>query len=202
MDINSKAKAFWNATVPLLKQVLVEPESDELIKQIDKVVSDFGDYDWEYGPSKKTQFYFCLSPNFREELIDEIDKIISLAPTLNGWEYISCKPRKEELPKWNMLNENDEEITIDARSWKCVVYKFPDQTIDIDIKIEGIKGNLDTQRMAVDIQLTNLLGERNYIKIVKGVNIVSEFSEKDKGRAIPVNELYEVIIKHIPTAQP
>ena len=37
---------------------------------------------------RKGEIYFCLSPNLQEDLIDEIDEIISLAPNLIGWEFI------------------------------------------------------------------------------------------------------------------
>jgi hypothetical protein len=35
------------------------------------------------------------------------------------------------------------------------------------------------------------------MKIIQAVNIVSEFSGEDKERAIPFNDLFKVIIKHI-----
>ncbi len=194
----TRIDGFWKAISPLLEKVLTNPENEGLIKQIDNLVSTFGDYDWEYGPSNKTEYYFCLSPNFQEDLIDEVDEIVSFAPSLSGWEYLSCKPRKPEVFSWVMLNENDEEITVDTRKWKCVVYKFPDNTVDLDVKIDDVRGNSDTQNLAVDIHLTNVLGERNYIKIVKGVSIVSQFAEKDRLRSIPVHELFEVIAKHVP----
>jgi hypothetical protein len=140
-----------------------------------------------------------LSPNRQESQIEEVDEIISLAPSLAGWEFISCKPRKTEILSWYMLNEKNEKIMVDARNWKCVVYKFPDNTVDLDIKVEEVRGDIDTQYTAVDIHLTNLLGERNYLKIVKQINIVSEFSEKERGRSIPVNDLFKVISTHIST---
>lgn len=192
-----KADSFWKSLTPLLDQVLKDPENDTLINQIDDLVSKLGEYDWEYGPGKKAEFYFCISPNLNADLIPQIDEIISHAPVLDGWEFISCKSRKEDVFSWMMLNENGEEITIDTHGWKCVVYKFSDGTVDLDVKISGVKGDSDIQQLAVNIHLTNLLGERNFIKVVKGFNIVSEFAEKDKGRSIPVNDLFKLIAQHI-----
>ena len=96
-----------------------------------------------------------------------------------------------------ILNESDEEIIVDTHNWKCIVYKFPDKTVDLDIKVEGVKGDIDTQYFAVNIHLTNLLGERNYLKVIKGVTIVSEFSEKDSARAIGVNDIFNVLASHL-----
>jgi hypothetical protein len=194
---HSKVAEFWKTIFPVLERVLTDHENDQLIMQLDSIVSAYCDFDWEYGPSEKTDFYFCLSPNLREELIDEIDDVISRAPNLIGWEFICGKPRKPGVVNWVMLNEREEEITIDAHSWRCVVYKFPDNTVDLDIKLTGVNGNLDTQCIAVDILLTNILGERSFIKVVKGVNIVSEFEERNAEKSIVIEDLFKVIDGHI-----
>jgi hypothetical protein len=192
MEINS----FWKQISPLLTKVLGDPDNAGLINQIDTVVKEFCDYDWEYGPSKVESFYFCLSPSSQEKVIEEIDEVISLAPKLEGWEFISCKPRKDEILSFSILNERNEEVSIQTQNWKCVVYKFKDQTVDLDVTIDGVNGDKDTQYYALNIHLTNLLGERNYLRIVKNVKIVSEFSGDDSPRAILINELFDVLNRY------
>jgi hypothetical protein len=184
---------FWKQIAPLLIEALNDPEGIELTNKIDSVVKDFSGYDWEYGPSKVEEFYFSLSPGSQVKNFEEIDEVISLAPRLRGWEFISGKPRKEELLNFLMLNENNEEISIETQNWECVVYRFPDQTVDLDVKLDGINGNTDTQYYALDIHLTNLLGERNYLRVVKNFNIVSEFSHRDSPQAFPVNQVFFVL---------
>jgi hypothetical protein len=188
---------FWKEMSPLLTKILGDPENAGLINQIDAVVKEFCDYDWEYGPSKNERFYFCLSPAWQEKYIGEIDDIILSAPKLEGWEFISCKPRKADVLGFLILNERDEEVSIQTENWKCVVYKFQDQTVDLDVMVDGINGDRDTQYHALNIHLTNLLGERNYLRIVKNVNIVSEFSEKDSPRSLLINELFDVLKRHL-----
>jgi hypothetical protein len=181
---------FWKEMSPLLTKVLGDPENAGLISQIDTVVKEFSDYDWEYGPSKVKQFYFCLSPSWQEKYIEEIDDIISNAPNLEGWEFKSCKPRKEEILSFFILNESKVEILIQTQKWKCVMYRFKDQTVDLEVMVDEVSGDSDTQYYALNIHLTNLLGERNYLRIVKNVKIVSEFSEKDASLAFNVNDLF------------
>jgi hypothetical protein len=57
--------------------------------------------------------------------------------------------------------------------------------------LDEVNGDSDTQYYALDIHLTNLLGERNYLRIVKNVKIVLEFSEKDASLAFPINDLFD-----------
>lgn len=185
-----EATAFWKEISPLLTKVLGDPENAGFINQIDTVVKEFAGYDWEYGPSKVKRFYFCLSPGWQEKYIEEIDEIILNAPKLEGWEFMSCKPRKEEILSFLILNERQEEILIQTQEWKCVMYRFKDQTVDLDVMVDEVNGDSDTQNYALNIHLTNLLGERNYLKLVKNVKIVSEFSEKDASLAFNVNDLF------------
>jgi hypothetical protein len=46
--------------------------------------------------------------------------------------------------------------------------------------------------LAVDIALTNLLGEERFITLIKSVQIVNEFGENE-GKATPLRRLYEHI---------
>lgn len=190
-EIVIKVNAFWEELPPLLTKVLGDPENPFLIDHIDAVVRKFWSFDWEYGPSKVKRFYFCLSPGWQEKYIEEIDDIILSAPKLEGWEFKTCKPRKEEILSFFILNERKEEILIQTQKWKCVMYRFKDQTVDLDVMVDEINGDSDTQYYALNIHLTNLLGERNYLRIVKNVKIVSEFSEKDASLAFTVNDLFD-----------
>lgn len=188
-------KTFWNHLIPLLREIKINPENNELIHQVDKFISDETEFDWEYGPSSKAEFYFSLSPNLREELIDDVERVIALAPTVDGWEFIAGKPRKEIVP-WIMLSEHNEEIEVDPSSWRFILYKFKDGTFDMDVKLNGLKGGLDFQYMAVNILLTNALGEMEFMKLIKNVNIVEEFTGGSDAKSIPMIEIYKVISKH------
>lgn len=190
----NKVNRFWEEFSVLSQEIIKSPDNNKVIERVDYLVKELGGYDWEYGPSEKGEYYFCLSPNLQEELLKKVDEIVSLAPVIYDWEIISGKPRKKEFLKgWTMFNEDNTEILVDTDNWKCVVYKFPDNTYDIDFKISGVEGNEDTQYLAVDIHLTNLLGERNYLRLIKGVNIVPEFSKEAIGRTVMVKDLTNYI---------
>ena len=190
MEINKKYNEFWSEFSVLSRKILDNPLDDETINKVDALVYDLGEFDWEYGPSKKREYYFALSPNLRLDLLDEVDKIVSLAPEMPDWEIISCKPKKEEeLDQWSMLNQNEEEIEIDTTGWSCILYKFQDGTYEIDVKVGPINGDEDTKYTAVTIQLTNILGERKYLTAIANFKIVDEFSSEISNRSILVKDL-------------
>ena len=122
--------------------------------------------------------------------------MISLAPVVDGWEFIAGKPKKNEILPWLMLDDS-REITVDPSIWRFILYKFKDNTFDIDVKLNDLNGSLDFQYLAVSILLTNALGEKEFMKWIKGINIVTEFEGGNEAKSIPVKEIYKVISKYI-----
>ena len=72
MEDQIQVANFWQQLTKFLYAVKVDPENSELINQIDQFISNTTEYDWEYGPSTVTDFYFCLSPNLREDLVADV----------------------------------------------------------------------------------------------------------------------------------
>lgn len=190
-----KVESFWQKFNLLAKAIIRKPDDSEIICILDTYVHQLGDYDWEYGPSKKKELYFCLSPNMRVDLIEEVDDIIRKAPEIEYWEIISCKPKKKELiSKFFIENEKGEEILIDTKGWKCIAYKFPNGTYDLDILLNKIEGNEETKYLAIDIHLTNLMGERKYITLIEGVTIVSSIEGEIKQKSFSVESISKFVI--------
>jgi hypothetical protein len=102
MAQQSSIIVFWNAMSVLLNNIASDPENNSLIQQVNVLVDTLGDFDWEYGPLDSSGYYFCLSPNGQENLVQAIDEIIALAPKLVGWKFIACKPRKPEI--WSFIS--------------------------------------------------------------------------------------------------
>lgn len=187
---DKKIHEFWSFISGISKELAATPNNDNLINKIDSAVYAFGDYDWEYGPSQSKDFYFALSPNLRIDLIQEVEYIVSLAPVIENWEIISCKPKKfEPLEKWNMYNEKGEKIVVNTKEWECIIYKFPDNTIELDILINNLEGNDEIKYLAVDIHLSNIMGEKKYIQTISNFKIVAEFSGETGKRAVKVRDI-------------
>lgn len=197
MEEQIDIRTFWNHLIPFLDQIKISPENSELIHRVDKFISDETEFDWEYGPSTGAEFYFCLSPNLREELMDDVERVIALAPTIDAWEFIAGKPRKNEILPWIMLDENNGEVEVDPSKWRFILYKFKDNTFDIDVKLDGLNRSLDFQYLAINIMLTSALGEKEFMRLIKNISIVEEFPGGSNAKSIPMVEIYKVISKHM-----
>jgi hypothetical protein len=184
MDITKDAiQEFWIWFESIASDLLAYPTNKNLIKKIDEHVYRLGRYDWEVGPWNDGLYYFAISPNLDIEKATTARRIIEMAPICKGWHFLSSKPPKAWTGIWKMTNETGDEILIDSNDWKYVLYRFNDDTFDIDIVIDSIKGNLDTQYLAADIALTGYLGEENFMRLIKNIQIVNEFEVLNKDKA-------------------
>jgi len=190
MVTKEKVACFWNKFRDISEAIVKEPNNSTLINKLDEDVNELGEFDWEYGPSNIKEYYFCLSPNFQKELSPIIEEIISVAPELKDWEFLAYKPKKEWVGEWMMLNDDGEEIIINSEDWECMVYKFQDGTYDLDVKInQDLNTNDKTFENAVDVLLTNVLGEKKYMELVVDVKIVEAFEKENKDQATLVKHL-------------
>ena len=182
---HKKVIEFWTWFKTIAQDLSQKPTDGILIQQIDSFVKNLGPYDWELGPYNSTNFYFAISPNLSFKLLEETKQIIELAPTCEGWSFLSAKPPKEWKGIWKMKNEFGKEIQIEANNWKYILYEFDDQTFAIDLIISPINGNEDTVMLAADIALTGFLGEENYMQLIQDVKVLLDFEVTGTGTAVP-----------------
>jgi hypothetical protein len=173
---------FWVWFESIASHLLENPTSPHLVNKLDENVHKLGGYDWEIGPWNDGLNYFAISPNLDIQKVAGAKQVIEIAPTCEGWHFLSSKPPKAWMGIWKMTNETGNEIIVDSNDWKYILYKFDDDTFDIDILINNIKGNVDTQYFAADIALTGYLGEENFMKLIKNVLVVDKFETSNGGK--------------------
>jgi hypothetical protein len=177
--------SFWTWFKSISNDLLLNPKNSKLLKDMDTQVAKLGTYDWEIGPSNESKYYFALSPNLDPNLLRDTYQLINIAPNCKGWSFLAAKPEKKG---WNgifkMHNERGQLITINITEWEYILIEFDDATFDLEIKIPELECNEAYSYLAIDIALTNLLGEENYIKLIKNVLIVLDFTEKGKSTLI------------------
>jgi len=194
MNINySKVVEFWKWFKSIANELISNPNNSDLLNKLDEFVLSIGPFDWEIGPMDKSLKFLAISPNLNEDFLSITRQIISLAPECEGWIFLPAKPAKGLQEVFKMYNESGKLITVDTSQWQYVLYKFDDGTFDMDIKGCEIEGNLDYSYLAVDIGLTNLLGEEKYMKLIKNIKIVKKFQDTDKNKATP----FKYLDKHL-----
>jgi hypothetical protein len=177
--MKSSIRSFWRWFESISMALFENVNDPDILRELDQKIKVLGPFDWEIGSIEKNVLYLAISPNLNEDLLRETTEIVGYAPLCEGWLFLHVKPRKEYLPTFTVFNEKQKRISIDIGSWSYVLFKFEDGTFDIDIKINSIDGNSETQKLAIDIALTNLLGEERFINCIKNINIVNEFEENE-----------------------
>lgn len=176
------AKKFWEFFSDIAKQIQKSPEDNNLINNLDSAVDRLGVYGWEYGPYElNNDWYFCLSPNLRDDLLEELQFVISLAPKLRGWHFFVGKPKKmEEINCIDVVVDEYDIQEVCADNWRCVLYKMKNGKYDIDICLDKELNNFteDDKYNIVETFLIHMLGEVGYMSLIDKVFIV-ETLEKE-----------------------
>lgn len=149
----------------------------DLLKELDETMSNWN-VGWEIGPGFAKPNSLTISPNGNKELLDKTNKIINRAPKLEDWEFYSWKQPKENWHKAKLIDKKHE---VDAIDWTYVLLKYTDNKIEVLIKADNLTElNADDKELAVDLILTNLMGEKRKIEEIDFIEIIDEF-ESDNG---------------------
>jgi len=183
-----KIRFFWEWFTSVSEELLKKGDNSAFIERIDHFITSLDErLDWEIGPVEgelalnyKAEQYLCISPCLNTDRLYLTKEIISYAPTHASWLFLSVKPAKGWIPRWTMLNELDKVIPIDSTHWKYVLYLFDDGTYDMDVWIDQVDGNSDTQLSAVEIAVTNLLGEERFMRSIKNIQLISDINDANK----------------------
>jgi hypothetical protein len=178
INFNNRIVEFWKWFESISDELLLNPNREDLISQIDVHINQLGAFDWEIGPLSKITSYFAISPNLDYDKLQYTRQIIANAPHCIGWQFFPSKPPKEWDGIWKMKNEFGKRILINSSNWEYILYQFEDRTFDIDILIDYVDGDLQTCYLAIDIALTGYLGEEEFMRLIKNIKILTELTDE------------------------
>ena len=174
----SQIQKFWAWFQSVSVQLYNDCVNKRVIENLDANIKKLGLFDWEIGPYN-TKLYLAISPNLNPQLLDNTKQIIAYAPKSEDWVFLSSKPPKNYYPILNLVNEFGNSISINIDSWRYILYHFDNDTFDMDVVTEEIHGNVSTKKLAIDIVLTNILGEEKYISLIKNIYTLDCFDESN-----------------------
>lgn len=197
-ELYPKIEAFWKWFIQAEEHILtffaeeIDEDRASLIESINNQVLEFGLFAWEISPGEEKPFRFTLSPNGDPQRLALSKLIISKAPQLRKWEYLPAKPSKD----WDfVLPIYDDwmiERSIEAFRWQYVLLEYPDDSVELLIKARNLLFmDEDSQAMAIDQVLTNIVGEECNINYFTEVHIVEEFPEEYQEISAPIRDLAE-----------
>ena len=176
--MDDKILMFWNTITPILSvKGLIYDIS--FIEKIDKLLEGFGNLSWEIGPDNNGKMYLAISPSLEPNLHVLTKQFIKLSPNMENWNFYDCKQKKVSTSVRITTPEYGGEF-IDAKDLKFRILKEANYTpLFLDIYVSGDSKNINRAN-SIEILLTNLIGEFNFMYFVEDFDLKDLENCKDK----------------------
>ncbi|MGG9962693.1 hypothetical protein [Ferruginibacter sp. SUN106] len=148
-----------------------------LMKELDHKIVNW-ELSWEIGPGFTKEYSLTLSPNGNINLLAQTNNIIDQAPMLDAWEFYSSKQPKQN---WQRAKLIDKGLEFEATDWTYILLQYPDDKVEILVKADNLKSlDKNSKEIAVDLILTNLLGEQIKMTQLDFIDIVNDFENENE----------------------
>ncbi len=188
-----KIKHFWSWFASIEADLAANVENESLLKELDEQVYSLDlEISWELGPGRDKEWFLAISPNLRKDLLEETELIVSMAPDIAKWEFLSATPVKD----WNYKFELPEDrIEIDMLNWKCIVIPAYDSKYDVFL-ISDDSALIPTHlgQTVCEIALKSILGERVLIEKINNYKLQNRSDINKDQQLLDLNELKSKII--------
>lgn len=170
---------FWDwfqANEYLFREII---DAEGAVKAMNEQVLQFGLFSWEIGEGNAKPHSLTLSPNGDKQRLLLSQKIVAAAPDMPDWEFNYCKPPREWDFKFEAYDQYMVRQQFDASEWEYVLQKNEENEMEVFILADNLSLLDDDDEMnAVDMVLTNVLGEENVIHHLDAFEVVDEFNEE------------------------
>lgn len=164
---DSQLNTFWKWFAENSTQLHSDSFDLLVLSELDAIISSLG-FGWEIGPGLIKESSLTISPNGDKQLLEQSSKMVDNAPALPNWEFYPSKQPKENWDKANLKG-----ITVDAAKWTYFLLRYPDGKNEIVIQADNLlEIDISVKETAVDLILTNLLGEKRKIEALDFIEIV------------------------------
>jgi hypothetical protein len=165
------AHSFFDWLAPQLERVFDSAEvRSHVTKQLRAVSADVV---WEAGPWNDGKSFFAISPNMNIDAVPVARRIVELAPSVPGWEFLSAKPRKHWRRKIRWKSGDGAERIIDLSDWEYWLTKFNNgEFFDVNLVPGGTALSARDLHRLGEVLAASELGEAVFLSHVGRVNIV------------------------------
>ena len=189
--------SFWDWFSVNCQAFEMNMENEVLLRELDKQVSNLGDFDWEIGPGISKEYSLVVSPNGDINLLPSTKMIISSAIGSSRWEFFYAKPPKQ----WDLFFYFEtiigRVIEIDAKDWKYILKEISNSLFDITVQAVGLEKEDATDKHAiVEIVLDGQLGEELRMTTIDNIEIVSHINDDMSKHATNIRNLLNHV-KHL-----
>lgn len=170
----------WFASVAARLGVAFEPA---LHDELDDRLAQLGQVAWELGPGLRAPHWLVISPDGALAWLPVTQRIVELAPLIEGWEFHASRPPK----RWSLqfqLSQGKRMVPIDAREWRYILYEVSPSQFDIVVEQRGLRGATDGTRFAATcIVLDGQLGEAERLTRFRDIEWVKKLTVAQAGEA-------------------
>jgi len=189
-------KDFWNWFHVNAGSIVSEIEKGARLDELDRKVNNLApDLSWEVGPGIDKQWQLVISPNLNRSLRKTACMIVAGSPELDEWEFHSARQKKD----WDYrveieIDKIDTPLSIDAKSWRFVLLRYPDGVQEILIEANGIpKVEKEDRRLICEVVLESLLGEETLLNSVDEFELVDKFESQLEAQVRSIRDLYSAV---------
>jgi len=189
-------KDFWYWFHVNAGSIVSEIEKGARLDELDRKVNNLApDLSWEVGPGIDKQWQLVISPNLNRSLRKTACMIVAGSPELDEWEFHSARQKKD----WDYrveieIDKIDTPLSIDAKSWRFVLLRYPDGVQEILIEANGIpKVEKEDRRLICEVVLESLLGEETLLNSVDEFELVDKFESQLEAQARSIRDLYSAV---------
>ena len=184
--------SFWAWFESVAARLGADFDNATLLDELDARVSALGDVTWEIGPGVREENALALSPDGDREGLALTERIVSMAPSIAGWELHAFRPARPGAAAYQFALRGDsgEEVDVDAGAWRYVLLRAPEEQFDIILEQPTLTtASEDDRYTAGIILLDGLLGERARLLHLRDVACVARLSPAHDAKASPVSAL-------------
>lgn len=185
---------FWQWFETIAADLGKDFDDPALLGELDRRVSELGDVSWEIGPGLVEECALVITPDGSKDQLATSRSIVESAPQIRGWEFHWAKPPKRWEKQFEIESDRGGVIPVDARSWRYVLFRFPDGTFDVILEQSNLAAASEGDRYtAAVVLLDGILGELRRLELIGGIEAVAALPKEQEAKASPI----DVLSKHL-----
>jgi len=187
---DQEIQSFWEWFETIAADLGRDLENQAILEELDRRVSELGDVSWEVGPGRKEENALVITPDGSKEQLATTQRIVARAPMIPCWEFHWARPARTWSLQFSIDSDQGGRTQVDARSWRYVLFRFPDQTFDVVLEQSNLKEASESDRYtAAVVLLDGILGELKRLELIGGIEAVAALPEDQATKASPIESL-------------
>lgn len=194
-ELEEQINKFWEwfgVNTQLIEEVLQNQghvKTEYVIQQLDQHLLGMGKFKWDVKNPNENNFHLIISPNNDRELLKTAKVIVNNAILPENWMAFSGQ-QANGLLQISVYDEEMDICSVDATNWRALLLPSAEGRFELVIEADtSWELEEDTQLIAIDLLLNQLLGEELKITALAGLEIVEELESEESEEAFPFKNL-------------